>query len=296
MTAFRPFATGLLLCLVLAGSPAVKSAEAPRYSVEATSHATKSGDEEAVDNTRFEFTACGSSVAADRLLLRLRLTSKSNTQEIGMKGEVRLDAFPAASGTRAPPVYSVAAEGSEGRILTEPCLFALNRGLEEFDWWEVYSLRNGKRLFQSSSEPFVFSFMIEDDIRQTDTAGLYVPPDDETDAALKQPNIAGVVALTQDDKLQTLAVIRIQDKARAQQLRSYADERRYLSIIDARTGVSLGQASGEKRLSQRPLALEIYWAVANLRLQIPVTKTGLDLRHATLPPGFSLDPMSERKP
>jgi hypothetical protein len=284
------------VCLVIAGSLAARSAEAPGYSVEAISHATKSGDDEALDNTSFEFTGCGLSAAADRLLLRLRLTSKSNTQEIGTEGQVRLDAFPATTGTSAAPIYSIAAEGSDGRFLTEPCLFALNRGLEEFDWWEVYSLRNGKRLFQSSSEPFVFSFMIEDDIRQTDTAGLYVPPDDETDATLKQPDIAGVVALTQDDKLQSLAVIRIQNKVRAQELRSYADERRYLSIIDARTGASLGQASGEKQLSQRPLALEIYWAAANLRLKVPVTKTGLDLAHATLPLGFRLEPMSGGKP
>ena len=118
MTGIRPFAAGLLLCLVLAAAPEVPAAEGPSYSVKATSHATKSGNDESLDNTRFEFTGCGSNAAEVRLLLRLRLTSKSNTDEEGMEGQVRLDAFRAAAGTSA--AEASAAEASAAEVTAEP--------------------------------------------------------------------------------------------------------------------------------------------------------------------------------
>ncbi len=276
----------LILVPVLA--PLAAHADDAKAALDASSHATKAGDDETLDNTSFSFASCGSTQSGERLLLRLRIQIKSNLQDVGVEGHVQLDAFPAA-GPYATPIYSVAEEGADARLEPTYCLLFVDRGLEEFSWWDVRSLRSGKSVFETDEEPLLFSLLSDDDTSDTYVAGFYVPPDDEKRKSLAQPDIAGVVAVSREDALLGRLLVRADDKDRAARLRSFADERRYLAIVDAKSGAVVGKASGEKPLSKRPLALEIYWADANLRLRIPLTKQGLDREHATLPKGLRLE-------
>jgi len=80
------------------------------------------------------------------------------------------------------------------------------------------------------------------------------------------------------------------DPGKAQALRSYWDERRYLAVVDPLQGGALGSATAEQPLSKRPLTLEVSWPVAGLALRLPIGPRGLKTEGATIPEGLQVAP------
>lgn len=255
----------------------------------ATSKATAKGDSRTLDNTIFDFSSCRQNLDADRMLLRLHVTQKWDVNSPEGEGHVQLDAFDAKTGTSGKPLYTVDAEGAEGHILSD-CLFQIDRGLEDFQWWQVNDLASGTLLFETMAEPLIFATLDNDQIRSTQAAGFYVPPDDEADKRLAERNVVGLLTLATDGKVATRLLVTATDPGRAQELRSYWDERRYLAVVDPSKDSALGTATAEQPLSKRPLALEVSWPVAGLALRLPIGPGGLKTEGATIPEGLQVAP------
>ena len=278
----------LLPLLLLARPGAADPSLLPSVQFDGTSKAAAHQAERTTDNVSFAFATCSGRLPSKRLY-RLRVTLKWMDDEIGVEGKVRLDAFDAAAGPMSKPIYTIESAGADGRIL-DTCLFRVNRGLEEMDWWALHDLETGRLLFESMTEPLTFHILDAEMFNYADVAGLYVRPDDEKQAALAAPEVVGLLSLTQENKLQGQLLITADDAKLAQRLRNYSDERRYLAVVDAKTGAVLGGETAERKITERPLALEVHWVGENLRLRIPLTPRGLAPAEASLPPGLRLAP------
>ena len=288
MTKIPAFALLLLALPLSARTVAADPSLLPAVQFDATSKAAAQEAKRTTDNVSFAFATCAGRHPSRRLY-RLRVTINWMDDEIGVDGKVRLDAFDAAAGPASKPIYTIESAGSDGKIL-DTCLFQLNRGLEEVDWWALHDLQTGRLLFESMTEPLTFHILDAEMFNYADVAGLYVPPDDEKQPALAAPEVVGLLSLSQENKLQSQLLITASDPELARRLRNYSDERRYLNIVDAGTGAVLGPETAERKLTERPLALEVHWAEEKLRLRIPITPQGLVAEQASLPPGLKLAP------
>jgi hypothetical protein len=286
MSSLRPPCKPLMLALGISGlltMPLPAAADG----ISVTSKASANGDTRQIDNTILDFSSCRQDHDADRMLLRLHLTRKWDVNSPEGEGHVRLDAFDAKSGASGEPLYTVEAEGSAATILPE-CLLRIDRGLEDFQWWQVNDLAAGTPLFETMAEPLVFATLDDDQIRSTHAAGFYVPPDDEADKRLADPHVVGLLTLATDGKVATRFLVTATDPEKAAALRSYWDERRYLAVVETGKDGALGSATAEQPLSKRPLSLEISWPVAGLALRLPLGPGGLKTEGATIPHGLQV--------
>jgi hypothetical protein len=148
------------------------------------------------------------------------------------------------------------------------------RGLEEVDWWTVYRLGNGQRLFDTYVPLVQFSISRETLTRRY--AGLDVPEDDVKDPRLKAPGVVGVLTYASGERVIREALVTADDPKKAKLLRSFDDSTREVSY-----------SSGALRLliSQNYPA-----AAATTGIAIPVVKDDLDFSKAVLPPGLHVAP------
>jgi hypothetical protein len=288
MSGLRLACKPLMLALGVSGL-LMGSLPASADGISATSKASAKGDSRAIDNTLFDFSSCRQDHDADRMLLRLHLTQQWDVSSPESQGHVRLDAFDAKTGTTGKPLYTVEADGSDAHILAD-CLFQIDRGLEDFEWWQINDLASGTLLFETMAEPLIFATLDDDQIRSSQAAGFYVPPDDETDKRLADPHVVGLLTLARDRAVVTRLLVTASDPAKAAELRSYWDERRYLAVVETAKGTAVGSATAEQPLSKRPLSLEVSWAVAGLALRLPIGLGGLKTEGATIPEGLRVAP------
>ncbi|MGH6879607.1 hypothetical protein [Hypericibacter sp.] len=288
MTRLRLTCRPLLLALGLSGLLA-GSLPAWADGISVTSKASANGDSRLIDNTILGFSSCRQDHDADRMLLRLHLTRKWDVNSPEGEGHVRLDAFDAKAGTSGTPLYTVEAEGSAAQILPD-CLLQIDRGLEDLEWWQINDLASGTLLFETMAEPLVFATLDDDQIRSTQAAGFYVPPDDEADKKLADPHVVGLLTLATDGKIATRLLVTAADPAKAAALRSYWDERRYLAVVETGKPGALGAATAEQPLSKRPLSVEVSWPVAGLALRLPIGPAGLKTEGAVIPAGLKVAP------
>jgi hypothetical protein len=288
MSGLRLVAKPLMLALGISGLMAA-SLPAAAEGIAATSTASAKGDTRTLDNTIFAFSSCRQELDADRMLLRLHMTAKWDANSPESQGHVRLDAFDSKTGTSGKPLYTVEADGSDAHILAD-CLFQIDRGLEDFQWWQINDLASGALLFETMAEPLIFATLDDDQARSSRAAGFYVPPDDEADKKLADARVVGLLTLATDGKVASRLLVTASDPDKAAALRSYWDERRYLAVVETGKDGALGSATAEQPLSKRPLSLEVSWPVAGLVLRLPIGPGGLKTEGATIPAGLQVAP------
>jgi len=223
----------------------------------------------AIRNTTYQATA--------ELLLRKTTRSKQVLGDIGMEASVALEVWRLGDDPRGKPLYTLTVEGAEGRVV-DNALFVVSRGLEETEWWSVYQLGSGRRLFDTYVP--LLSFSISRAALTTRYAGLEVPPDDTPDntkdARLKRPNVVAALRYASADRVIREVLVICDDTEKAKLLRSYSDTTRTLAW-----GEGTLQLSFSRNYPSQPDTVEI---------RIPVRRDDLDLAHSRLPPGLHLSP------
>jgi hypothetical protein len=226
---------------------------------------TVKGDEKTVEITNVHYEIAGRGNIS--LVLRETTHSKQVLGDIGMEASTTTEAWTLGTDLKGKPLYSVTVEGSDSRVV-EDDLFVVSRGLEEVEWWSVYRLANGARLFDT----YVPLVKLGEG-GEYRYAGLEVPPDDTKDARLKEAHVVAVLIYASAAKVIREALITCDDPKQAQLLRSYADETRALT------------ARGEKSLSLRvSFSQNLPSPPPTIAVMIPITGDDLDLAHAQLPP------------
>ena len=263
-------------CLLLfaAGLACAQSRPAKPFHAEGSSTAgyTIAADgSETVEIRNVSFEITGTQVPgrppAERLLLRKTTNSKQVIGDIGMQASVTLDAWRLGDDPHHAPLYTLTAAGGEGHAI-DSALFVISRGLEETEWWSVYKLGSGQHLFDTYI-PLV-SFSISRETVKERYVGFEVPPDDTTDARLKQPDVIGVLTYASEDRVIREALFTCDDPKQAQLLRSYADITRTLVWAEHMLKLSFSQ-----NYPSAPNTVE---------LRIPLHGDDLDLSHAQLAP------------
>jgi hypothetical protein len=149
-------------------------------------------------------------------------------------------------------------------------LLVLLRGLEDTEWWSVYKLGTGQRLFDTYVP--LLGFSIRRDIQTMRYVGFEDPPDDAPDARLKEPHVVGVLMYASAEHVLREALITSDEPKQAQMLRSFADANRSVTLVET---------------PARALKLSIgqnYPAPpATVSLMIPIVRDDLDLAHAQTP-------------
>jgi hypothetical protein len=225
---------------------------------------------------------------SDRLLLRKTTDSKETVGDIGVEATVTLEAWRFGDDVRQKPLYTISTSGTDGHTMNNE-IFVVSRGLEEVDWWSVYRLGTGQHLFDTYVP--LISFSISRETITTRYVGLEIPPDDTSDARLKQANVVGVLTYASGDHVLREALLTCDDAARAAQFRSFADETREVSIVK-NPEPSAPAAKGRPREPSRALRVsfsEAYPSPPNtVEALIALQADDLDLAHARLPAGFHL--------
>jgi len=221
------------------------------------------------------------------LLLRKTVNSKETLGDIGVDAKVTLEAWPFGDDLRQKPLYTIDVSGTDGRTM-DNAIFVVSRGLEEVDWWSVYRLGTGQHLFDTYLP--LISFSISRDTLTNRYVGVEVPPDDATDARLKQPNVIGVVTYASEDRVLHEALLVCDDAKRATLLRSYADVTRKLSYVEGPPAAQSARGKGAEPTRAIKLSFsENYPSAPNtLDLLIPIQGDDLDLAHLQLPAKFHL--------
>jgi hypothetical protein len=191
--------------------------------------------------------------------------------DIGVEATVTLEAWRLGGDLRQKPLYTLTATGDDGRAI-DNALFVVSRGLEETEWWSVYKLGSGQHLFDTYVP--LLSFSISRETVTTRYVGFEAPPDDASDARLKQPHVVGVLTYASEDRVIREALLTCDDPQQGQLLRSYADTTRTVSFLEGTLRLSFSQ-----NYPSPPNTVEV---------RVPVRRDDLDLAHAQLPPRMHL--------
>ena len=260
------------LTLFLIAAPAYAQQRAPVHSESPSTidykPAADGSETVEIRNTTHEVTGTGipGRPPDERLLLRKTIRSKQVLGDIGMEANVTLEAWRLGDDPRQKPLYTVNVAGADAHTI-DNALWVVARGLEETEWWSAYKVGSGQHLFDTYVP--LLSFSISRETVATRYLGFEVPPDDASDARLKQPNVVGVLTYASEDRVVREALVSCDDPKQAQLLRSYADTTRSVSFDRGALKLSFND-----NYPSPPNALE---------LRIPVRRDDLDLAHAQLP-------------
>ena len=103
-----------------------------------------------ITNVAYEVTGTGvpGRPQDERLLLRSTTRTKQVVDEIGMEASTTVEAWPLGVDPKQKPLYSLKVAGVDSKTVDGALLLVL-RGLEETEWWSVYKLGTGQRLFDT---------------------------------------------------------------------------------------------------------------------------------------------------
>jgi hypothetical protein len=152
----------------------------------------------------------------------------------------------------------------------DSALLVILRGLEDTEWWSVYKLGTGERLFDTYVP--LLGFSIRRDIQTMRYTGLEVPADDAADARLKEPHVIAVLTYASAGRVLHEALITSDDPKQAQALRSFADASRSMTLGET-PALALKISISQSYPS----------APATVSLTIPIVRDDLDLAHAQMP-------------
>ena len=224
-----------------------------------------------IANVAYEVTASGvpGRPQAERLLLRTTTRTKQVVDEIGMEALTTVEAWPLGLDPKQKPLYTLKAEGVDCKIV-DGVLLVILRGLEDTEWWSVYRLGTGERLFDTYVP--LLGFSIRRDIQTMRYVGFEDPADDAADTRLKEPHVVGVLTYASAEHLLREALITSDDPKKAQMLRSFADANRSVTLIE--TPAMAVKLSISQNYPSAP---------ATVTLTIPILRDDLDLAHAQMP-------------
>ena len=111
----------------------------------------------------------------ERLLLRTTTRTKQVVDEIGMEASTTVEAWPLGVDPKQKPLYALKVEGVDSKTV-DGALLVILRGLEDTEWWSVYKLGTGERLFDTYTP--LLGFSIRRDIQTMRYVGLDAPEDD----------------------------------------------------------------------------------------------------------------------
>lgn len=206
---------------------------------------------------------------AGKLLLRKTTRTKEVIDEIGVDALTTIEAWPLGVDPKQKPLYSLKADGVDAKTV-DGALITILRGLEDTEWWSVYKLGTGARLFDTYV-PMV-GFSIRRDILTMRYAGFEDPPDDVTDSRLKDPHVVGVVTYASAARVIREALITSDDPKQATALRSFDDASRTLTLIEA-----------PARALKLAISQNYPSAPATVTITVPIVKDDLDIAHAQMP-------------
>jgi len=205
----------------------------------------------------------------ERLLLRTTTRTKQVVDEIGMDASTTVEAWPLGVDPKQKPLYALKADGVDCKTV-DGALLVILRGLEDTEWWSVYKLGTGERLFDTYTP--LLGFSIRRDIQTMRYVGFEAPPDNAADARLKEPHVVGVLTYASAEHILREALITSDDAKQAQMLRSYADANRSVTLLET---------------SARALKISISQnypsAPATVTLTIPIVRDDIDMAHAQMP-------------
>ena len=213
-----------------------------------------------ISNTAFELVS--------EKLLRKTVREKHQLGDIGIQASTTVDAWPLGTDPKQKPLYSVTVEGVDPRTMNGEVL-VISRALEEVEWWTVYGLASGARLFDTYTP--VAPFSIRRDTLTLRYAGLQIAEDEVKDPRLKAANVVGVVTYASAEKVIREALVTCDDPKRAALLRSLAD-----------SNFTLVYSAGSLKLS---ISQNYPSPAATVTIAIPVVKDDLDFAKAQVPAG-----------
>jgi hypothetical protein len=249
----RNFVLPLVASLAFAQTPKPFQSQSPAGVV----YGVKDGQQTVeITNVAYEV----SSPLDKRLLLRTTTRTKEVIDEIGMEASTTVEAWPLGVDPKQKPLYTLKTDGLDARTV-DGSLLVILRGLEDTEWWSVYKLANGERLFDTYVP--LLGFSIRRDIQTMRYVGLEVPVSDDAVAILKYASAERVLRQ---------ARISSDDPKQAQMLRSFADASRSVTLVES-----------PARVLKISISQNYPSAPATVTIMVPIVKDDLDLVHAQLP-------------
>ena len=205
----------------------------------------------------------------ERLLLRTTTRSKQVIDEIGTDASTTVEAWPLGVDPKQKPLYALKAEGVDSKTV-DGALIVMLRGLEDTQWWSVYKLGTGERLFDTYTP--LLGFSIRRDIETMRYVGLEVPEDNAADVRLRDPHIVAVLTYASAEHVMREALITSDDPKQAVSLRSFADASRVVTLVES-----------PARALKIAISQNYPSAPATVTLTVPIVRDDLDLAHAQMP-------------
>lgn len=197
-----------------------------------------------------------------KLLLRKTTRTKEVIDEIGVEALTTIEAWPLGVDPRQKPQYSLKVDGVDARVV-DGALITILRGVEDTEWWSVYQLHTGARLFDTYVP--LLGFSIRRDLLTMRYAGFEIPE--------RQPaNLVGVLIYGSADHAIRKALITSDDPKQATALRSFADASRVLTLVET-----------PARALRLAISQNYPSAPATVTITIPIVKDDLDIAHAQMP-------------
>lgn len=200
-----------------------------------------------------------------RLLLRTITRTKEVIDEIGMEASTTVEAWPLGVDLKQKPLYTIKTDGVDAKTV-DGSLLVILRGLEDAEWWSVYELANGERLFDTYVP--LLGFSIRRDIQTIRYVGLEVPED----KLHYSEDAVAVLRYASAERVLREAMITSDDPRQAQMLRSFADASRAVTLVE--TPERVLKVSISQNYPAKP---------ATITITVPIVKDDLDLAHAQLP-------------
>jgi hypothetical protein len=219
-----------------------------------------------IENVSYEVTSTGvpGRPQDERLLLRTTTRTKQVIDDIGMEASTTVAAWPLGVDPKQKPLYTLKAEGVDCKTV-DGSLLVISRGLEDTEWWSVYKLGTGERLFDTYVP--LLSFSIRRDIQTMRYVGLEVP-----NTLQKDPHFVAVLTYASAEHVISEAPITSDDAKQAQMLRSFADANRSVTLLET-PSLALKISISQNYPS----------APATVSLTVPIVRDDLDLAHAQMP-------------
>ena len=278
-----------LLAIAMA---AALSAQQPQHSgekkaVQAQSASTMAfsvkDNEETVEITNVDYELTGNGIPGlprdQRLMLRKTSHTKEVVDKIGMEASTTIQAWPLGVDLKQKPLYTLTASGVDPRTVNNE-LLVISRGLEEVEWWSVYKLGSGDRLFDTYVPLVSLSIGVE--TQELRYVGLEVPGDDVKDTRLRAPNVVAVLTYASGERVIREALITCDKRELAQLLRSFADATRKVTLVEHRLPAASGKATNSTTIVITP---NYPSPPAEYTITVPVVKDDFDVAHVTVPAG-----------
>lgn len=225
-------------------------------------YSVKDGQQAAeITNVSYEVTG--------KLLLRTITRTRQVIDEIGTEASTIVEAWALGVDPKQKPLYTLKAAGVDCKTV-DGALLVILRGLEDTEWWSVYKLGTGRRLFDTYVP--LLGFSIRRDIQTMRYVGFEDPPDDASDPRLKEPHVVGVLTYASAERVLREALITSDDAKQAQMLRSFADASRSVTLVEA-----------PARALKLSISQNYPSTPATVSLTVPIVRDDLDLAHAQMP-------------